>query len=412
MYLFKFFLILNRSLFLAQYLYKILISPILNFDIVAGVLQGDTLAPYLFINCLDYGLRTSIDKIKENGFELTKKRSRRYPATTITDADYADDIAILANTPDQTETLLHSLEQAAASIGLYVNAHKTEYMCYNQTGDIATLEGTPLKLVDKFTYLRSSVESTEEDIETRQTKAWTAINRLSIIWKSDLTDKLKRSFFQAAVTSILLYGCTTWTLTKRLEKKLDGNYTRMLRAILNKSWQQHPTRHQLYGHLPPITKTIQVRRTRHAGHCWRSRDELIRDVLLWIPTHGRAKAGRPARTYIQQLCEDTGCCPEDLPRAMNDREEWRERVRDIRATSAIWWWRFLKAFDSSIQLTCSFMGISLPIISIEESQVTRDLQVLFCGWVFVTFQCEPFSFGTLQVFGSAIGQHICFNCSL
>ena len=137
---------------------------------------------------------------------------------------------------------------------------------------------------------------------------------------------------------ILLYGCTTWTLTKRLEKKLDGNYTRMLRAILNKSWQQHPTRHQLYGHLPPITKTIQVRRTRHAGHCWRNRDELIRDVLLWIPTHGRAKAGRPVRTYIQQLCEDTGCCPEDLPRAMNDREEWRERVRDIRATSAIWWW--------------------------------------------------------------------------
>ena len=112
----------------------------------------------------------------------------------------------------------------------------------------------------------------------------------------------------------------------------------MLRAILNKSWQRHPTRHQLYGHLPPITKSIQVRRTRHAGHCWRSRDELIRDVLLWIPTHGRAKAGRPARTYIQQLCEDTGCCPEDLPRAMNDREEWRERVRDIRAASTIWWW--------------------------------------------------------------------------
>ena len=108
-----------------------------------------------------------------------------------------------------------------------------------------------------------------------------------------------------------------------------------VRAILNKSWRQHSTRHQLYGHLPPITKTIQVRRTRHAGHCWRSRDELIRDVLLWTPTHGRAKAGRPARTYIQQLCEDTGCCPEDLPRAMNDREEWRERVRDIHATSAI-----------------------------------------------------------------------------
>ena len=120
-------------------------------------------------------------------------------------------------------------------------------------------------------------------------------------------------------------GCTTWTLTKRLERRLDGNYTRMLRAVLNKSWRQHPTRLQLYGHLPPITKTIQVRRTRHAGHCWRSKDELISDVLLWTPTHMDVQEwGRPARTYIQQLCEDTGCNSEDLPEAMNDREKWRE----------------------------------------------------------------------------------------
>ena len=283
-------------------------------------------------------LRTSIDKIRENGFELTKKRSKRYPAKTITDADYADDLALLANTPNQAETLLHSLERAAAGIGLHVNAHKTEYMCYNQTGNITTLDGASLKLVDKFIYLGSSVSSTEKDIDTRLTKAWTAIDRLSIIWKSDLTDKMKRSFFQAAVVSILLYGCTTWTLTKRLEKKLDGNYTRMLRAILNKSWRQHPTRHQLYGHLPPITKTIQVRRTRHAGHCWRSKDELISDILLWTPTYGQAKAGRPARTYIQQLCEDTGCNPENLPDAMNNWEKWRERVRDIRAGGTTWWW--------------------------------------------------------------------------
>ena len=265
-------------------------------DTVAGVLQGDTLAPYLFIICLEYVLRTSIDKIKENGFELTKKRSSRYPAKTITDADYTDDIAILANTPNQAKTLLHSLERAAAGIGLHVNVHKTEYMCLNQTSDIPTLDGTSLKLVDKFTYLRNSVSSNEKDIDTRLTKAWTAIDKLSIIWKSDLTDKMKRCFFQAAVVSILLYGCTTWTLTKRLQKKLDGNYTRMLRAILNKSWRQHPTRHQLYGHLPPIRKTVQARRTRHAGHRWRSRDKLISDVLLWTTTYSRAKAGRPART--------------------------------------------------------------------------------------------------------------------
>ena len=326
------------------------------FDIAAGVLQGDTLAPYLFIICLDYVLRTSIDNIRENGFVLTKKRSRRYPAKTITDADYADDIALLANTPNQAETLLHSLEPAAAGIGLHVNAHKTEFMRFNQKGDISTLDGTSLKLVDKFTYLGRSVSSTKKNIDTWLTKAWTAIDRLSIIWKSDLTDKMKRGFFQAAVVSILLYGCTTWTLTKQLEKKLDGNYTRMLRAILNKSWQQHPTRCQLYSHLPSITKTIQARRTRHAGHCWRSKDEIVSDVLLWTPAYGQSKAGRPARTYIQQLCDDTGCSPEDLPEAMNDRQTWRERVRDIRASRTTWWWWFINMANYIINLDILLRG--------------------------------------------------------
>ena len=156
---------------------------------------------------------------------------------------------------------------------------------------------------------------------------------------------MKRSFFQATVVSILLYGCTTWTLTKQLEKKLDGNYTRMLRAILNKSWQQHPTRRQLYGHLTPITKTIQARRTRYAGHCWKSKDEIVSDVLLWTPADGQSKAGRPARTFIQQLGDDTGCNPVDLPEAMNDRETWRERVRDIRASRTTWWWWNKKGYN-------------------------------------------------------------------
>ena len=140
---------------------------------------------------------------------------------------------------------------------------------------------------------------------------------------------MKRSFFQAASVSILLYGCTTWTLTKRMEKKLEGNYTRMLQAILNKSWRQHPTKQQLHGHQQPITKTIKIRRTRHAGHWWRSRDELISDGLLWTPSHGRAKAGWPDRTYIQLICVDTGCSPEELMEAMDHKEGSRERESGI-----------------------------------------------------------------------------------
>ena len=176
-------------------------------------------------------------KFKENGFKLTKERSRRYPTKTIINPDYADDIVLLANASAQAKTLLHSLEWAATGISLHVNAYKMEYMGFNQKGDISTLNNTSLKLVDKFTYLGSSVSSTKTDIDMWLAKAWTAIDRLSVIWKSDLTDKMKHSFFQAGVMSILLYGCTAWTITKRMEKKIDGNYTRMLRAILNKSWR-------------------------------------------------------------------------------------------------------------------------------------------------------------------------------
>ena len=185
----------------------------------------------------------------------------------------------------KAETLLHSLKRAATGIGLHVNADKTEYMCFNHTNNISTLNGSSLKLADKFSDLGSSVSSTETDIKRHRQQ--------SIGYRpyGCLTDKVKNSFFQEAVVSILLYGCTTWTLTKRMEKKLDGNYTIMLRAILNKSWRQHPTKLQLYCHLTPLTNTIQVKRTRHAGRCWGSKDELISDILLWTPSHGGATAG-------------------------------------------------------------------------------------------------------------------------
>ena len=150
--------------------------------------------------------RISIDKIKEISFKLTKERSRSYPGQIITDADYADDIALLSNAPDQAETLLHSLERATAGIDLHVNAHKMEYMSFNQRGDISTLNGSSLKVVYKFIYPGRSVSSTETDIDTQLAKAWTAIDWQSVIWKSDLTDKIKHSFFQAVIVSILLYG--------------------------------------------------------------------------------------------------------------------------------------------------------------------------------------------------------------
>ena len=198
-----------------------------SFDIVTGVLQGDTLAPYLLIIYLNGILQKTIDLMKENILTLKKARSRRYPTGTITNTDYADD-STSANTPALAEFLPPTP---------YYAADKTKYMYFNQIGDISTLNGGPLKLVDKFIYLGSSVSSSENDINTQLAKAWTAIDRLSVIWKSNLSDEIKRHFFQAAVVSILLYGCTTWMLTECIKKKFGGSCSRMIRAILNKSWK-------------------------------------------------------------------------------------------------------------------------------------------------------------------------------
>ena len=174
---------------------------------------------------------------------------------------------------------------------------------------------------------------------------WTPIKTLTHSWKfASLACKPLHHPQWASISNFLKYA-NLYMAPLKWNRAIaflwmPATYSNLTHCIF-KSWQQHPTRHQLYGHLPPITKTIQVRRTRHAGHCWRSRDELISDVLLWTATHGRVKAGWPARKYIQQLCEDTGCSPEDLPEAMNDREKWWERVRNIRVTSTTWWWWYI-----------------------------------------------------------------------
>ena len=173
------------------------------------------------------------------------------------DTDYADYLALLANKPAHIESLLHSLAQAAKGIGFSVYTNKREQMCFKQKRTISTLSGIPLKLVDQFTHLGSNISSIEIDVNIRLVKELTTSERLSILWKFDLSDKMIRDFFQAVDVSILLFGCTKWTLTKHLEEKLDGNYERMLRAVLNNSWKQHPTKQQLYSYLTSISQAIK-----------------------------------------------------------------------------------------------------------------------------------------------------------
>ena len=188
-------------------------------------------------------------------------------------------------------------------------------------------------LENDFNYLGSFIASTEQDVNIRLGKAWAALNGMNNIWKSNLPDQLKRNFFRATVESVLVYGSISWTLTSALEKKIDCSYTRMLRAALNKSWTDHLSNAELYGNIPRVTATIRQQRLRFAGHCWRSKNELSSEVLLWEPSHGKRSRGRPRKTYVDQLIADTAYSYEDLANLMDDRDRWKELINESRASS-------------------------------------------------------------------------------
>ena len=221
------------------------------------------------------------------GFTVSERRSRRHPAQYITDADYADDIALLSDTADEAQVLLSRVEEAAKIIGLHINETKTEFLLFNHHGQIRASSGEQLKHVNDFMYLGSRMSSCSKDIDTRKAKAWSALNKMQKIWKSTLSGKLKVQFFRATVESVLTYGSECWTLTEKLTRDLDGCYTRLLRAALNIQWQDHVTNEELYGDIPRLSSSIQQRRMRFCGHSWRSKSELVHDFLLWNHQHGK-----------------------------------------------------------------------------------------------------------------------------
>ena len=179
------------------------------FDIIAGVLQGDTLAPYLFIIVLDYQLR-NLDQNKNLGFTLGKQLSRRYPAEMLTDADFADDLALLSGKIGNAEKLLNILETAAVSVGLYMNTTKTKFIAVNTEGTITAENGCDLG---------SKIISSENEIQVKIGCALSTLNKLTSIWKSNLDVFIKREFFRATVESVLkLTGLDIDKITRKQTK--------------------------------------------------------------------------------------------------------------------------------------------------------------------------------------------------
>ena len=306
-------------------------------DIMAGILQGDTLAPFLFIMVLDYVLRKSLDLNNTKGFQLHPRKSSRHPAVHLTDADFADDIALISNSIENAQTLLNSLESAANCVGLYLNDSKTEYMCYTKSNNsidnmiIKTVNGYILKRVNDYKYLGSFASSSEKDFNARKGMAWSACNDLHKIWTSKLAPRIKIKIFRATIEPILLYGSETWTLPVRLEKRLDGCYTRLLMRVKNLSWKKHPTLKQIYGNLTPASSLVRQRRTQFAGHCQRATNEIISSLILWKP-HAEGRKGRKL-TFPDVISRDTGIGSDDLKTAMEDREVWKSYVQSVVSTA-------------------------------------------------------------------------------
>ena len=304
-----------------------------SFQILAGVLQGDTLAPFLFIVALDYALRCAIDgREEELGFTLVKRASRRVPAKTMTDLDFADDIGLASNTVEQACKLLTEVEKHCKRIGLGLNAKKTKVMAENvEDPVVTTLDGTLLEVVPDFKYLGAWIASTQRVIKVRRARAWYVLHSMKKVWKSALSKQFKSRLFVATVESVLLYGSEAWTLSVQDEKALDGVYTRMLRMALNVSWEDHVKNIDLYGDLPRLSDKIRQRRMRLAGHCVRHPELGASELILWEPTHGRRARGRPHATYVDTLRRDTGLSStSEIRSLMGDREEWRAAIRNSR----------------------------------------------------------------------------------
>ncbi|KAJ8337946.1 hypothetical protein SKAU_G00369120 [Synaphobranchus kaupii] len=302
-----------------------------EFDILAGVLQGDTLAPFLFIIVLDYVLRQAIEgREKDLGFTITPRRSGQFPAIVLTDLDYADDISLISDRVEKAQELLTRVERECAKVGLGLNAKKTEVIAYNTPDHlpVRTTGDTALREVSDFKYLGSWVNSTEQDLRVRKALAWKALNGMASVWKSNLPREAKLHFFDATVEAVLLYGRECWTLKPSLQKSLDGCYTRMLRAALNIDQNAHVNNMRLYGGRPRLSEKIAARRMRLAGHCHRHRELPASKLVLWEPSPGRGRRsrGRPTPTFVDILKKDVGAeTTGEIAGCMEDRVGWRRR---------------------------------------------------------------------------------------
>jgi sorting nexin-29 len=311
------------------------------FFLSSGVLQGDTLAPFLFILVMDYIMRFAIPD-DSLGFQYIQRLSRRFPAKSLADLLFADDIALLSDNLVNIQSMLDSVIRYALLVGLQINVKKTQWLVVGKdsnTLDSLYVNNIPLEKVSDYKYLGVYIRNSSKEFSTRKAQAWEAAKRLKKLWISrTLSHNMKIRVFISCVESVLLYAAETWTLTKTLEKRLDGAYTRLLRYALNISWKDKITNTVVYKGVSPVSTRLRERRLTFAGHCFRagqSAPQPIMDLILWRYKGNLSRGAANKRTYVKMLCNDRGLSFKvkdidesivSLKREMRDRKMWRSVI--------------------------------------------------------------------------------------
>lgn len=294
-----------------------------DFSTACGVLQGDTLSPFLFTLFIDYVFRIICPDL--SGFTLDRRRSTRHSEKCVSDLSFVDDIAILTNSISEAQKTLDEVERVCLTVGLTINTTKTKFIALGiEQAHLSTSNGD-IERVDSFKYLGSVLPSSSDDLNNRRGQAWAAIRGLNKIWASDVSTDVKLQLFRHTIEPVLLYASETWVLSNTLSTRLDSAYDAMLRHALGSHWPNVLPTAQLRKLSPSGSAISRQRQMSFFGHIERSKTyapQPLHDILHWQPKEKFRRGYGQVVSHGNVLCNELSFLKVSLS-AMSDRDVWR-----------------------------------------------------------------------------------------
>jgi hypothetical protein len=285
------------------------------FTTSSGVMQGDSMAPFLFLLFMDHVIRHAIPD-DNDGFVLERRRSSRHPEKKISVLLYADDIVLLSSTFEGAQAMLTRLEQKSLPLGLLINVSKTKAVSLNHSPERSfTTSAGAIESCSSFVYLGCMVPRSDDDISRRRSLAWMAMGKLRPLLHSSLQLKVKAKLFAMLVETVLLYGAETWTLCLSAEKKLDATHARLLRSAMNLCWPNKTTNDEMYRMAELKRPSVQLReRRRTLLQLAHSTEHLphLKNTILWCPLQHVGRPNHRALSFPELIFKDASAARHSL----------------------------------------------------------------------------------------------------